>query len=668
MKRLFADWIPSTLLVVCLAGGLHASLRGAEDWRPVDPAHLAMSEGKVDPNADAEAIFWEVHVEDQVGGGDVRNVLEHYIRIKIFNDRGRDAQSSIDIPYIKGTRIDRIAARTILPDGDIVPLDEKSIYERTLVKAGGVKIQAKSFAMPGVVPRCIIEYRWRETRGDSFSQYSRLEFQRDIPVQLVKYYIKSDSAFARAGYGMLGLMFNGSRSPFEKESKGFVSTSMTNVTAFHEEKDMPPDVNVRSWMLLYYTDQKENITPQEFWRGYSKELHRDFKGLMKPNGDVKKLAAELSAGASTEEEKLKRFHDYCRTKIRSMFDDAVELTEKERKQAKKNNSPSDTLKRGVGSDLDVDMLFAALAAAAGFEVRYARVGDRSDYFFNPNLPTGYFLPSWVIAVQVGGDWKFYSPASRHVTFGMLPWYQESQTAVLADPDQALFATTPTADAGQSQQKRTAHLQLDADGTLRGSCRVEFTGHQASSRRESLDDETDEERVKAVEEVVHDWFNNAEVSEVRVEELGNPEKPLVYAWEMRLPGYAQATGKRLFLQPALFQKGSSPRYSAGSRHYDIYFNYKWSEEDEVIIDLPEGITLEAPQPPPSFKNQQVIEYDTELASDNEGKTVTYRRRFAFNALFVSADSYGALKGLFDQIHERDGHTLILRQAEPSAEGR
>jgi hypothetical protein len=50
-----------------------------------DPSELAQKTPKIDPNADAEAIFWDIHVEDKLRGGqDLSLELTHYIRIKFL--------------------------------------------------------------------------------------------------------------------------------------------------------------------------------------------------------------------------------------------------------------------------------------------------------------------------------------------------------------------------------------------------------------------------------------------------------------------------------------------------------------------------------------------------------------------------------------------------------
>src|SRR5829696_2614371 len=79
-----------------------------DDWRPIDPAHLSMTSPTVEADADAEAIFWEVRVQDDLTGGDPRTILNHYIRIKIFTERGKESQSKIDIIYTGKTRINDV--------------------------------------------------------------------------------------------------------------------------------------------------------------------------------------------------------------------------------------------------------------------------------------------------------------------------------------------------------------------------------------------------------------------------------------------------------------------------------------------------------------------------------------------------------------------------------
>src|SRR2546421_9055260 len=166
---------------------LTASSAMAQDWKPVDPADLALKAPVVEKDADAEAIFWEVRIDDSQPE---ELSLKNYIRIKVFTERGKESQSKVDLPYLGSNRIKDIAARVIKPDGSIVELKKDDVFERTIVKANGVKVKAKSFALLGAEPGSIVEYRWREGNPGGNIDHMRLQFQRDIPVRVVSYYLK----------------------------------------------------------------------------------------------------------------------------------------------------------------------------------------------------------------------------------------------------------------------------------------------------------------------------------------------------------------------------------------------------------------------------------------------------------------------------------------------
>ena len=56
------------LFLVCFCLICPATAFAGDEWRPVSPAELALKEPVVDKGADAEAIFWEVRLSDEVEG------------------------------------------------------------------------------------------------------------------------------------------------------------------------------------------------------------------------------------------------------------------------------------------------------------------------------------------------------------------------------------------------------------------------------------------------------------------------------------------------------------------------------------------------------------------------------------------------------------------------
>jgi hypothetical protein len=659
-------------LLALLCTAPHAFGRSDKDWKPLDPSDLSTSAPVVDKDADAEVLFWDVRVSYEDSGGEPTTVLNHYVRIKVFNERGREAVSKIDIPAIKfrgrEVKIKDVAARTIKPGGEIVELKKEDVFERDLIKTNGLKVKAKSFAMPAVEPGAIIEYRWREVRN-GIRPYERFDFSRDVPVRNVTYHIKpyGDGLVDGSGkrVGLRARTFHGDTTPFTKDKEGYHVTSMMNVPAFREEPRMPPEYAVRPWMLVYYSSET-TTDPDEFWNAYGRRMGSAFKSLVKVNDEVRKASAETLGDAQTPEQKLGRLYDFVRAKVKRYTDDAAGLTPEQLKKIKENKSPADTLKRGLGDAKDIDLLFAAMASAAGFEVRLACTSDREDIFFMKDFPDDYFVNPASVAVRVGDEWRLFNPGSTYVPFGMLRWQEEGQPTLVADEKEPAWVSSPMSEPAKSLEKRTGRLKLSEDGALEGEVRIEYTGHVAADMKEFNDDDSPAEREETLKQRLKARLASAELTDIRVENVSDPDKPFVYTFHVRVPDYGQRTGKRLFFQPAFFQKGLGSRFPVATRRQMVYFHYPWSEEDSVEISLPEGYALDNAETPAPIAAGEISKYEPSAGITDDGHTLVYTRRFYFGkggggSILFPVTSYPTLKQYFDAVNKQDDHTIALKQA-------
>jgi hypothetical protein len=172
------------LLTACCLPFVFALASPGADWKPLLPEDLALQKPRVDAAADAEAMLWEISVADAAANNQYPyTVYNHYLRIKIFNDRGVKKFGTVDIEYSGKQNVSDLSARTIQPDGRIQEVTRSAVFDRIIEKRNGRKVHARSFALPGVKAGSIIEYRWRESHDDELANYVRLPAQRDIPVE-----------------------------------------------------------------------------------------------------------------------------------------------------------------------------------------------------------------------------------------------------------------------------------------------------------------------------------------------------------------------------------------------------------------------------------------------------------------------------------------------------
>ena len=633
----------------------------AADWKPVDPAELAQKTPKIDPNADAEAIFWDIHVEDKLRGGqDLSLELDHYIRIKIFTPRGKEEFATVEIPRAENQIIADVAGRTIKPDGAIVEVKKDAIFDRALVRTKGMKLHGITFVLPDVEVGDIVEYRYREIHDGEMMSHMRLYFQRDIPMWTVAYHVKP-LELAWLPYTMRSISFQSHNSAFQQEPDGYFVSTASNVPAFREEPNMPPQDQVKAWVLIYYEENKK-IEPDKFWQDLGKQDFARFKPLTKADDLVKRTAAEVTTDATTPEAKVAALDRYCRTKIRNLNSSVSHLTTEQRKAIKNNLSPGDTLKQKAGTSLDIDLLFVAMAGASGFDARVTRVPDRGDKFFTASIPSTYFVENYSAAVKIGDLWAFFDPSTQYLEPGMLRWQEEGQSALISDPKAGFFENTPHSPVDRSTRRHSASFKLHDDGTIDGTVTYTYTGHASVLQKNSYDDMTAAQQEKEWKDELQGRLSTAEISDFHMQNFDDPVKPMIVQHQVSVPGYATRTGKRIILQPAFFQRNVPPRFTENSRNWDVYFHFGWTEDDTVTIELPENWEVDRPAAPQSSSFPPVGAYSATLNVADDGRTLTWRRHFEWGRdkyLLFPVSGYLQIKKAFDLVEDMDNYTISLR---------
>jgi hypothetical protein len=644
---------PKRITYVLVIVAFFLNLSYAQEWREISAAELQQKTPVVEPDADAEAIFWEVRIDDS--SPDVL-VMKHYVRVKIFTERGREKFAKVDIKYLKGAKVKEIMARIVRPDGSISELAKTDILDREIASVDKVKVKAKSFAIPNIEPGVIVEYQYKEVLPGSWANNMRLILQRDIPIRNSSYYLKP--AYA----GRL-LIFNMSEKGLVKDKNGFYRMTLENVPALKEEPRMPPEDEVRSWALVYYTDPKIDV--KDFWSyaGYTIVRDYDVKDTLKPGKELKAAVSQIVAGASSPDEQLARIYEFCKTRVKNLTYDPS-LTEDALEKIKFNKSTFETYQKMTGRSGEINELFASMAAALGFETRLAFGGDRSELFFNPMRAHPSFIHFSSIAVLVGKEWRYFDPGSLFVPSGMLAWNEEDTSVLLLGAKDYIRTETPMSDYRRSAANRTGRFKLLDDGTLEGTVKIEYTGHLSATAKLNNYESSAAKREEDLKESVKKQMSSAEVSEISIDNVMDAEKPITFQYKVRVPNYAQRTGKRLFIQPGFFEYGSQPMFSSATRQYDIYFHFPWSESDDIEIELPKGFTLDnAVQPADLADPSGIGSLKINIGISADKTLLKYSRKFHFGGgshVLFPKDVYPALKNLFDAFQKNDAHTLTFRQ--------
>jgi len=634
-------------------------------WLPVTDAEMRLKAPVVDQKAGIEAIFWRVHVLDDFSSGEGVRIKVHYVRVKVFNQEGKDKAATMEISIGVQSSIADVYGRTVRPDGTIVDLSKDAIHETVKVSIGGIKHKVKTLAMPGVEVGSIVEYRWREYDQGGVDRYLRLQFDNDFPVERAEYFVRPLPA-DKTTEQMHIWPFNCKTTPLKQEIDGFDSMVVQNVPAWREEPMMLGEPNVRPWVLVYYPEPGDRRDPDKYWDSVGKKAYREMKASLKTNGELKEAASKAIGDAKDDDTKVVRLIGWIQANLRDLY--GHDVSEEERAKIIKRyikgppRTSVDVYKSGIGDSDELNTLFAALASEVGLDARPVLVADREDMLFNKTLAEKYFLRNVDMAVMIGGKWKIYDVSMRLTPPGMLSWREEGVSALIADPKSPQFITVPISAPDDSLSSRKGRLVLSEDGTLEGDVEENWTGHAAEQRRRDMQGESADRQQEDAKERLLKWYPQAEISALQLQNADKADQPLKLSYHIRIAGYATRTGKRILFQPLFFERGHEPLFSAADRQFDVVFPYPWHEKDAVGITLPAGFVLEKAENPGNMDFGPPGDY--EIAMTTHAGRLLCQRDLTFGKgqmIHIPRDLYPRLKQVFDEVHRRDEVTLSLIQS-------
>ncbi|MBE2215779.1 MAG: DUF3857 and transglutaminase domain-containing protein [Opitutaceae bacterium] len=638
---------------------LAAAAGAAVKWDPIDPADLAAKDSTLSPGADAEVIFVRQELEEKSW---FEAETEVYLRAKVYTQKGVETYGRFEIPSFGTSKVSNVAGRVIKPDGTIHELKKDDIQQSTVRKTRTLKLKVTRAALPNLEAGDVVEYRWRVAGQSTY--FARWTYvQGTVPTREFSYRMTN---IAESFVGWPNCVN-------VKEDRRAANMTVTarDLPAFEDEEYMPPDREFRGWLFMVRTlGEKKH---DRMWQDLSEWAGTEFGKETSPSGSLKEVAAAVIGDAATDDEKLRRLYEFCQSEITnfSWVDKPEMQAIREKSRTTDDQEARQTLARKYGWSREINVLFAGLARAAGYDARLA-LNAGTDDLLNVRTPRGWaFMDREHVAVKLGDVWRIFDPGSYFVPYGLVSWRDEGATALICDKQgrEIIHGEAPRSAAGVSRAQSKGKFDLSADGTLEGEVEMTWTGHLAIERKAESWRDSQDDVDKDFREELNKLLPDAEITGLSWENLRSRALPLVARFQVRVPGYAEAVGSRLLVRPAFFSMGEPVVFAAATRKYPIAFPFAWQEAEEVAIRLPEGYELEKPSAPlnvgtadSEFWAKYSIKYGA------KSRTLFHSREFSLGGGGVTmfqAQSYPVLKRLFEELHRSDTHAIIVRP-KPAAE--
>lgn len=652
-------------------------------WEPITAADWGVIEDTTKGIHNAVMLFEKVVADDRKLKNQ-RCYLTIYRRIKIFNAKGRK-WGDIKVPYIyREQKVEKIRGRTILPDGQEFSLSKSQIFEKEIYKTKGVKIKQTSFSLPGISDGCIIEYvikyRIPEPNGIWVNQkeiamlrgeYRWLFYRRNIFQQnrndpyTERYSSKSrlipeDSEIERfrqiADQQTEPILIpkhiwlhNNARPitvelrPSSEDPREFFF-AIGDVPAFVKEPYSLPEAALQEQLRCYYVAGNSS----SFWEAMVQNVSETLDKYCRKNNRVRKIITSLG-NLKTDSVKIQASYHWLQEKLKN-----ISYLDSNR-GFKENNTSDEALKRGYGTQADINYIFYSLLHEMNMDAKIAYAVDRNQDLLVPEAKYWQLHRSLVAVPTSQGGYRFYSPGDLLLPTTHVPWFNEGVKAFVVGDTNQQFFDIPFSNTTSNRTQRVVTLRLKEDLKLEGEMIEHHSGHSARNIRLRLTKTAEARWHEQLQSKLADILPDAKIDSISVKDVEEPGKTFRLKCKIQFANTKKRFGTRLFLQPFDFLGQTTNPFQADIRHYPIMFDYAYEIIETLNIEMSDNWKVEGLPEDTSFANKAGF---IRVTFTTIGQRLSVQRMFRLNYAFWPASAYALVRKLCQTRQALNTLTVVL----------
>ena len=385
---------------------------------------------------------------------------------------------------------------------------------------------------------------------------------------------------------------------------------------------------------------------------------------------IKQKVAELTANAVIPLTKIQAIAKFVQTDIRYV---AIELGI----GGHQPHLAADIFSNRYGDCKDNATLLSTMLKEIGVESYYAIINtERGAVSAStpPNLQFNHAILAIVLPAGEGADlpaqmlsskWGrvlFFDPTDSLTPFGALRGELQANFALLVGQDGGELVRLPQLSPELSGVTRTAMMELDDAGTLKGKVSEVHRGDRAAQQRAQLRAATiDTDRIKPIERLAGASLSNFQVITASILNLHAEALPFEWHYNLEVAHYSKTAGDLLLLRPRLLgNEAAGFLETEGARVQPVEFVAPERDIDTVEIVLPVGYAVDE-LPPATNIEDGFASYHSK--TEFSGRTLKYTRTLEIKELSVPPGKADELKLFYRKIAEDERNSAVLQRPKP-----
>ncbi len=568
--------------VLLAARPVFAQNASAGSWGQLTPTEIRdrLSD---DPFAGAAVVFDQGLIT--VGPG-FKFTFERHRRVQIFRaDAYRFA--NVEIPHHVSERLEKIEAHTLTPEGKVIEVASSEIFESKI----GDRV-ASVFAFPGVVPGCVVEYRYTLT-SDNFYYLRPWIFQNDVPTEYSELSVRVPEGFEYEAvlnntdfvHGPDSALFPSVR--FDVKVRQFTWWSKKLAPLFREPcvaSIFDHQVQL-DFQIVRFRDGQKIWEFVDSWPDLANQVRRVYKPLLR-HGDTWQKMGRIPEGIpaahrdTARRALLNRIYQFVR--------DSVASTEGTGSIAGPEIVPvADVLAQRRGTPIEKNLLLVSLLRFNGFSAHPFLISRRNHIRFDRRDHRLDQFDHVLVLLDENGEKIFCDANAPAAWLGYLPPEDQVGAGVVIDAPEyedsvVLEVSAPPVN---SESKGAATIELYSDGSATGQLNASVSGEAAYELLLALADRD------TVGYLQRQWLPEIAPRSFAVSADSNNEwAPIKFTVDFDWAQAATVDDQRLFLRPAILRRLGSNPLMTSTRRYPVSFDVPWTEDCQITWKLPTGFAI------------------------------------------------------------------------------
>ena len=577
---------------------------------------------------------------------------------KIFNQRAHN-KAEISIAYnASNEKITNVHARTIKPDGTVLTAGAGDIHQSAPFSEYAMYDDAKinGISMPGVEDGAIIDYTYTRTTTKSYlpGQYSEQWTFRD-GVDPVKFSKMTLTAPAAMKIQTLPRNTSGMTATETLSKNGTQKTyiwKMSNLPSLLPEPMMPPP-------STFIPSVEISTIPS--WQTISHWYQNLASSQMTVSPEIKDTVKTLTAGKTTDTEKAKAIYYWVEGRTRYV---ALELG----LSAFQPHPAADVCRNRYGDCKDMATLLITMLHEAGIKTAWpvllgaGRVEPVHNYLAAPS-----FFNHAIVRADIDGQPYWFDSTAEMCPFGQIPGGDRGVDAFVIRDGTGSFETIPLGTPQDNRETTITRVDLHPDGSADCETTIRLDGDSGLGTRISFRGLQEAQVKPGFQSMVSHFSPNATLSDYKLSPLSDRDQPVVFDLKYHAPLWATKTGHLLILTGK--DMNSAP-FDRAARTFPIYERQTQQAEDDIVISLPVGYTLEDK---PDEMREKTPLGDYEQTVSLTGSTLTIHltaTSHVTDIVFITPGQiapadYAAAKAQHEKIVTLRKQPIVLRLTDKSA---